>query len=159
MKLFVIVRRFHWKASYTQSISSIARKTCVDNIMSSCYSSLVTKENLFTRWSLLTCLAFCLDWTCDWMSQLVVFNPNPLCLDSTSFPYWPELIRSSLTTQYNQFMSVDLIELSIIPYSLFLLIIYTPMLFPSFPLGIWWKTLPTILRRILLVRPIPHTKY
>ena len=74
----------------------------------------------------MACLAFCLDWTCDWVSQLVVFNTNPLYIDSVIFPCWPELISSSLATQSNQFMSRNLIELSIIPYYLLLLIIYFP---------------------------------
>ena len=37
-------------------------------------------------------------------------------------------------TQSNQFMSRNLSELNLISYSLFLLIVYTPMLFPSPPL-------------------------
>ena len=153
------MRQFHCKASYAQSIISIARKTFVDNIMSSCYSYLITKEKPYTRCSIFACPIFCLDWTCDWMPQLVVFNTNPLCLDSISFPCWLELIRPSLTTQSNQFMSWNWIELSLITYSLFVLIIHTPMLSVSPPLGRWWKILPTIFRRILLVKPIPHSKY
>ena len=47
------------------------------------------------------CLAFCYDWTCDWVSLLVILNLKLLCLDSISFPYWLELIRSSLTTWSN----------------------------------------------------------
>ena len=127
--------------------------------MSSCYSSLGPKEKPYTWCSIMSCLAFCLDWTCDWVSELVMFNPNPLCIDSISFPSCPKLIRSILTNQSNQFMSGNLSEFSLTTYSVFLLIVYTPMLFPSPPLGRWWKTLPTIFRRIWLVRPRPHTKY
>ena len=88
-----------------------------------------------------------------------MLNPNLLCLDSISFPCWLDLIRSSLMTRSNYFPSVYLSEFILIPYSLFLLIIHTSMFFPSPPLERWWKTLPTIWLRILLVRPRLHAKY
>ena len=53
----------------------------------------------------------------------------------------------------------DLNKLSLIIHSLFLIIIYTPMFFPSPPLWRLLKTLPIIFQLILLVQPIPHVKY
>ena len=105
------------------------------------------------------CIAICCDWNCDWVSWLVMFNHMLLCIYSIIFPYWPYLIISSLTTWSNCFPSGYLSELSLITDSLFLLIIKTLIFFPSPPLGIWWKTLPTIFRIIWLVRPRPHIKY
>ena len=102
----------------------------------------------------------CWDWTCDWMSQLVMFNHMLLCLLTQLFPpYWLNQIRSGLTTQSQLVFSGDFSELSIIPNSLFLLINEILMFFPSPPLGIWWNTLPTILQIIWLVSPRPHVKY
>ena len=106
----------------------------------------------------LACHAFCSGWTCDWVSLLVMFNHKLLCLNSISSSYWINLTSSILTTLSNFFPSDDLIELSLIYYYLFLLIIQTPMLFPSPPLGIWLKTLRTIFLVIWLVRPISHAK-
>ena len=58
-----------------------------------------------------------------------MFNPNHLRLESIIFPCWLDLPRSSLMTQSNYFTYGDLIEFSLIPNSLLLLIIYTPMFF------------------------------
>ena len=44
--------------SYTLSIGSIARKTHVGNIKIYCYTSLGLKENPYTLWINMTCLAF-----------------------------------------------------------------------------------------------------
>ena len=52
----------------------------------------------------LTWLAFCSDWTCNWVSRKVMFNLIHLCLDSIIFIYWLDLIRSSLMTQSNFFL-------------------------------------------------------
>ena len=68
------------------------------------------------------CDAICCDWTCDSVSQLFMFNRMLLCLDSISFTYWLNLIRSSLTTRSNYFLSIDLSEFSLITY--YLLLIY-----------------------------------
>ena len=54
------------------------------------------------------------------------------------------------------FFSGNFSELSIIPYSLLLLITKTMLLFPSPPIERWWKMPPTIFRRIWLVMPRPH---
>ena len=101
----------------------------------------------------------CFYWTCDLMLRLVMFNQILLCTDSIIFLYWIGLIRSSLTTWSNYFSFVYLSEFSLIPYSLFLLIIQNPIFFPSPPLKIWRKTLPTIFPRIWFIRPRPHSKY
>ena len=42
--MFIIVRQFICKVSYALSIGSIARKTCVDNIMNKYYISLYKKR-------------------------------------------------------------------------------------------------------------------
>ena len=57
------------------------------------------------------------------------------------------------------FLSIYLSKFIIIPHSLLLLIIYSPVFFPSPLLGIWWKTLPTIFRWILFFSPRPRMKY
>ena len=145
--------------SCTLFISSIVLMTWVGNIMSYCYSYLGPKENPYILWSILKFLALCSGWTCDWVSRVFMLNHKLLCLDSIILLYSLDLIRSSLTTWYNLFLSEDLIELSLIPYSWFLWIIYTPVFFLSHPLGRWWNSLSIIFSIILLVKPRPHGKY
>ena len=62
------------------------------------------------------------------MSLLVVCNCNLLFLDSLSFPYWLNLIRSSLTTRFNWFLSGYFIESILIPYSVSLFILRSSFL-------------------------------
>ena len=156
---FVFFKILLCKVSYALCSSSIELMTWVNNIISSCYSYLGPKEKPYTRWIILMCLAFCSGWTCDSVSQLAMFNHKLLCIDSISFPYWIELIGSSLPTRSNYFPHGYLSGLILIPYSLFLLIIYNPMILTSPPLGRWWKKLPTIFSIMWLVRPRPHVKY
>ena len=105
------------------------------------------------------CRVICYDWSCDWVSRLVIFNHMLLCLDSNIFPYLLDLISSSLTIWSNFFPYSGLSELLLIPYSLLLLIIQTPMFFPSPSLIRWWKTLTNIWLKLWLVRPRPHAKF
>ena len=50
------------------------------------------------------CIDFYLDWTCDGVSQYVMFNTITLCINSIIFLHWFNLIRSSLVTQSNWFL-------------------------------------------------------
>ena len=75
------------------------------------------------------------------------------------FPFWTRPNQSSLTIRSSQFLSGDLSELSLITYSLLLLMFQTLMFFPSYSLVIWLEITPTILSRKLLVRPRPNVKY
>ena len=75
----------------------------------------------YIGWNTIFCNAICCDWTCDWVSQLVMVNHMLLCIDSISFPYWLYPISSILTTEYNYYFSGDLIELSLIIFSLLII--------------------------------------
>ena len=75
--------------------------------------------------------------------------------------WFPPLIRMNCINSYDSVqlvLSSDLNTLSLIHYSIFLLIIYAPMFFPSSPFGRWWKTLQIMFRWTLLAYPRPHTK-
>ena len=83
------------------------------------------------------------------LTLLVTFSLTcSMCKSSISRLTWfPLLIRFNWIESYHStqlVLSGDLNTWSLIPHSLFLLIIYTLMFFPSTPLGRWWNTLPII---------------
>ena len=85
--------------------------------------SLYTKYNPYKIWTILLCLSFCLDWTL-WLSvtihQVQFFMFNVFCSIS-SFYILNKLVSLIDLTQL--FLSEDLSKFSLIPHSLFLVII------------------------------------
>ena len=69
-----------------------------------------------------------------------MFNLMLLCIDPISLPYLLDLIRSILINLSNKFPSGDLIELSIIPYSL-LLVPFSYLDSGVLPFASIWKML------------------
>ena len=109
---YVLVVYYLWMGGYYYELML--------KLLSSKEKTLETMEYLWCNTIFLNII--CCDWTCDCVSLLVKVNHMFLCLDSNIFPYWLNLIRSSLTTWSNYFPSEDLSELNLITYSLLIII-------------------------------------
>ena len=75
--------------------------TVLNNIMSELLCFIRSQIEPLATMLALKFLAFYSDLTFDWVSRQVMFDPIHICLNSISFIYWFDLIRSSIMNEFN----------------------------------------------------------